>query len=94
MEHVGIKVLKNRLSEYIRMAEAGDTILVTDRGRVVARIGPPNHPQSAREVLDDLVRRGVATPATRRGEPIPEGRGTMKLEDLLRDLDEDRADRW
>ena len=31
MRSVGIKVLKNKLSEYIRLAAAGETVLVTDR---------------------------------------------------------------
>ena len=33
-------MLKNKLSEYIRVASNGETILVTDRDRVVAEIGP------------------------------------------------------
>ena len=33
MRSVGIKVLKNRLSEYVRIAEGGETVLVTDRDR-------------------------------------------------------------
>ena len=28
---VGLKVLKNKLSEYVRLAAAGETVLVTDR---------------------------------------------------------------
>ena len=40
MQTVGIKALKNNLSEYIRAAEAGETVQVTDRGRVVAEIVP------------------------------------------------------
>jgi prevent-host-death family protein len=31
MRTVGIKVLKNRLSEYLRLVASGETILVTDR---------------------------------------------------------------
>ena len=41
MRAVGIKVLKNRLSEYVRLAAAGENVLVTDRDRVVAQLGPP-----------------------------------------------------
>ncbi len=48
---VGLKVLKNRLSEYVRMAARGETILVTDRDRVVAEISPPR-PQRAEMVAD------------------------------------------
>jgi antitoxin (DNA-binding transcriptional repressor) of toxin-antitoxin stability system len=38
---VGLKVLKNKLSEYVRLAQGGETILVTDRDRVVAELVPP-----------------------------------------------------
>ena len=41
MRAVGLKTLKNKLSEYIRLAARGETVLVTDRDRVVAEIVPP-----------------------------------------------------
>jgi antitoxin (DNA-binding transcriptional repressor) of toxin-antitoxin stability system len=41
MRTVGLKTLKNKLSEYVRLAAAGETVVVTDRGRTVAEIGPP-----------------------------------------------------
>jgi antitoxin (DNA-binding transcriptional repressor) of toxin-antitoxin stability system len=41
-----MKVLNNRLSEYIRLAASGETVLVTDRDRVVAEIGPPRDTRS------------------------------------------------
>jgi len=41
MRAVGLKILKNKLSEYVRMAAAGETVLITDRNRVVAEIVPP-----------------------------------------------------
>lgn len=43
METVGIRELKNRLSAYIRKVEAGDVVIVTDRGVVVAELVPPGH---------------------------------------------------
>jgi antitoxin (DNA-binding transcriptional repressor) of toxin-antitoxin stability system len=67
MRAVGIKVLKNRLSEYVRAAADGETILVTDRDRVVAELGPPHAGRSAiasDAVLADLVRRGWLSPPT------------------------------
>lgn len=65
MRAVGIRELKNRLSEYLRRVRAGETILVTDRGEVVAEIRSPG--AGARRVdlppgLADLVRQGVAVP--------------------------------
>ncbi len=43
MKTVGIRELKNRLSEYIRQAKSGEGVLVTDRGQVVAELTPPGH---------------------------------------------------
>lgn len=97
MRAVGIKVLKDKLSEYVRLAASGETILVTDRDRVVAELGPPSpgrQPDVADERLADLVRRGILTPATKRGGPPPrDGPPVAPLSEILRELDEDRADR-
>ena len=41
MKAVGIRELKNRLSEYLQMVRRGEEILVTDRGQVVAEIREP-----------------------------------------------------
>ncbi len=49
METVGIRELKNRLSAYIRKVEAGDVVIVTDRGRVVAELVPPGWQRPAAE---------------------------------------------
>jgi antitoxin (DNA-binding transcriptional repressor) of toxin-antitoxin stability system len=40
MKVVGVKQLKARLSEYVRLVKAGETILVTDRDEVVAELRP------------------------------------------------------
>jgi antitoxin (DNA-binding transcriptional repressor) of toxin-antitoxin stability system len=97
MRTVGIKVLKNKLSEYVRRAEAGETVLITDRDRVVAELSPPRTQRSALlddPVLAELVRRGVLTPASRPFTgPAPRGKPVLKLEALLGQLEEDRADR-
>ena len=41
MKSVGIRELKNRLSEYLRRVRAGETVLVTDRGQAVAELKAP-----------------------------------------------------
>jgi antitoxin (DNA-binding transcriptional repressor) of toxin-antitoxin stability system len=38
---VGIREIKNRLSEYLRKAKAGERIVVTERGKPVAVITRP-----------------------------------------------------
>jgi len=61
MIHVGIAELKARLSEYVARVQTGEEIVVTDRGRPVARLISPG-PQSASEEdqrLLDLQRRGL-----------------------------------
>ena len=98
MRAVGIKVLKNKLSEYVRLAAAGENVLVMDRDRIVAQLGPPP-PQRAEAVSDALlaqaVREGLITPAALPSDtppPVPP-RGIMTLEELLAELDQSREDR-
>lgn len=97
MRSVGIKVLNSRLSEYVRLAAAGETVLVTDRDRVVAEIGPPRPERSpvlADALLADAVRNGWLTPPTAPGSgPPPTPAPIMTLDQLLTELDEDRSDR-
>jgi antitoxin (DNA-binding transcriptional repressor) of toxin-antitoxin stability system len=96
MRAVGIKTLKNRLSEYVRIARGGETVLVTDRDRVVAELGPP---QAGRAVdvsdalLADVVRQGWLRPPIAPFEALPPRQPVAPLADLLHELDEDRRDR-
>jgi antitoxin (DNA-binding transcriptional repressor) of toxin-antitoxin stability system len=63
MKTVGVRELKNRLSEYLREVKAGESILVTDRGEVVAELAPPGrsaHDPKIPGGLAALARRGVA----------------------------------
>lgn len=98
MRSVGIKVLKNKLSEYVRLAEKGETVQVTDRGRVVAELVPPK-PIAGKVSEEEFIARGVREgwikPATNpRGGPPPRAPiPGLTLEELLEDLDESRADR-
>lgn len=59
---MGLRELKNRLSEYVRWVRAGEVVLVTDRGEVVAEIRRPGQASQGPEVepgLLDLVNRGL-----------------------------------
>jgi prevent-host-death family protein len=98
MQTVGIKTLKNKLSQYLRAVAAGETVLVTDRGRAVAEIVPPrarDEPKTPEERWAELIRQGVVRPATIPPEaPLPPRQPSLiSLEELLRDLDESRSDR-
>lgn len=94
MRRVGIKGLKDRLSEYLKLASGGERIEVTDRGHVVAEIHPPARrlrgKQSSAELLADLVRQGIATPARRKSAPRSRLRPVMTFDELMRELREDR----
>lgn len=95
MRSVGIKVLKNKLSEYIRIASQGETVLVTDRDRVVAEITPPLSTRSdnvADALLSEAVRNGWVTPPLLRRESMPR-KPVAPLEEILADLDNGRGDR-
>jgi len=96
MRAVGIKILKNRLSEYVRLAALGETILVTDRDRVVAQIGPPlegsNSPVS-NAFLTEAVRKGWITQPRVPLTGVPPRVPVAPLGDLLREHSNDRDDR-
>ena len=98
MRAVGIKVLKNKLSEYVRLAASGETVLVTNHDRVVAELRPPQpgRPERLPEgKLGEAVRSGAISPRQMPPfEPLPPRKPVMTLEKLLVGLDEDRADRF
>lgn len=59
---VGVRDLKNRLSEYLRLVRAGEDILVTDRGEVVAELRRAGAPRldNPHPGLYELARHGGA----------------------------------
>ena len=65
---VGVAELRQNLSKYLRRIEAGERLVVTDRNRPVAELGPPPTTGSA---LDRLIADGQVRPPKRRG-PLPE----------------------
>ena len=93
-ETVGLKALKNKLSEYVRLAAAGETMVITDRNRIVAEIVPPRR-SGHESFIERGVREGWLTPAKRPFEPLPPRKPVpgLTLEQLLADLDRDREDR-
>lgn len=70
MKKVGSRELKNRLGRYLAQVERGETIVVTDRGRPVAKLGPVVPPEDAHEktvddILHELAAQGHIRLATR-----------------------------
>jgi prevent-host-death family protein len=76
---VGVRELHDRLSEYLERVEAGGEIVVTRRGRPVARLsGFGERP------LDALARRGlVRMPEGARSPRSPQVKGAGPVSDLV-----------
>jgi prevent-host-death family protein len=56
---VGVRELRNHLSRYLDRVRGGEEVLVTERGRAIARVVPVG----AERVLDRLIAEGVVTAA-------------------------------
>lgn len=98
---VGVRELKAKLSEYLRRVREGEVVLVTDRGQVVAELGPPLRVREDERVspaLAALIRGGAVRPPTRRAEPgevarAGDGSPGLPLAAILDLLDDTRGDR-
>jgi prevent-host-death family protein len=86
MAEVGIRELKQRLSEFVARAEHGEVIRVTDRGRPKAVLGPV--PGRAR--IEAGIRAGWIKPGT--GSPLGPIRRAKASRRVLDALAEDRGD--
>jgi prevent-host-death family protein len=66
---VGVRELRNNLSRYLDKVRDGEEVVVTDRGRAIARVLPIGGEQA----IDRLIREGRVTPAKmrRRSRPRP-----------------------
>jgi antitoxin (DNA-binding transcriptional repressor) of toxin-antitoxin stability system len=96
MRAVSLKALKAKLDEYVRLASGGETVLVTERGRVIAQLVPPGATRGkalAGARLADAVRRGWITPPARPDSGPPPRRPVMSFQELIRDLRQERDDR-
>jgi prevent-host-death family protein len=89
MTTVGVAELRQNLSKYLRRVARGERLVVTDRNRPVAELGPP--PSTGAD-LDRLIAEGRVSRPTRRGLPEP-----LRLAGdphaLSRALDEIRGER-
>lgn len=58
---VGIRELRNHLSRHLDRVRHGEEVVITDRGRAIARVVPVG----GERTLDRLVAEGLVTPASR-----------------------------
>ena len=64
MERIGLRELRQHASRYIARVARGETVEVTHRGRLVARIVP-----AGPDTWEDLILRGDIIPAESPGGP-------------------------
>ncbi len=77
---VGVRELHDRLSEHLDRVEKGTEVVVTRRGRPVARLCAID----ADDALDELVRRGLVTlPGKQRGARRPRAKPRGSVSDLV-----------
>jgi prevent-host-death family protein len=97
MKAVGVKQLKARLSEYLRLVKAGEVVLVTDRDEVVAELRPARElppPGESDDRLQALADAGEITRSRQakgrwrwksRGIGLPPGTADALLEEVRSD---------
>lgn len=86
MERIGVRELRQNASRYLALVKAGETVEVTERGKLVALLSPPGAAHSTR---DRLVAAGRLIPATspsgrlRSSRPLPAAPGEPTNQELL-----------
>jgi antitoxin (DNA-binding transcriptional repressor) of toxin-antitoxin stability system len=68
MKKAKISELKNRLSHYLQFVRRGQSVLVYDRDRIIARIDPVGHASTVEgaDWIGELERVGAVRPPTAR----------------------------
>ena len=92
-KRIGIRELRQHASVYVDLAEKGQTVDITNRGRLVARLVPA---QEAESPLERLIAAGILERAEdpgsvldiEPGPPVPPGHLTAS--EALQELREDR----
>lgn len=84
MPQAGVRDLKTHLSSYLRQVEAGQTVVITRRGKPIGRIVPIS--QSTEAQLDTLDQAGLIAWNKRKLQPlapVAQARGERTVADLL-----------
>ncbi|MFN8234135.1 MAG: type II toxin-antitoxin system prevent-host-death family antitoxin [Actinomycetota bacterium] len=81
---VGIRELRDHLSSWLDEVKDGNELVITERGRAVARIVPVSMPARYQQLID----RGTITPASRPRRPaseLPKIPVRIGIDELIRD---------
>jgi len=82
--HVSVRELKSRLSHYLRLTKAGESVVITERGTPIGRIVPTTVPVDDR--MDAMRQTGLLLWNRKKLPSIPQvakARGTRTVADLL-----------
>ena len=97
MQTVGLRELKNHLSRYIRRVRDGQTVIVIDRGRVVAELRPPGQILAGTKIdpaVARLVNRGLLVPGARNdARAYPRQSRSLRSGTIASLLDAERGNR-
>jgi len=66
---IGVKELRNNLSRWLAAVRGGGQVLITDRGKPVARLSGVSYTPA----MDRLIAQGAITPARMAKTPAPRG---------------------
>jgi prevent-host-death family protein len=90
MIRIGVRELRQHASQYLARVKAGETVEVTERGRLVALLTPPSPSMTA---LERMIAEGRVHPATAPFElptPTKLPPGSPSLSEILDELREER----
>ena len=57
MRKIGSRELKNRLGAYLRAVRQGQSLLITDRGKPVAKLCPPDEEETSSETMEETLKK-------------------------------------
>ena len=81
---VGVRELRNHLSEYLRRVKAGEILIITEHGKPIGRIVPTG--QSIEERMRSLAEAGFLAWNENKlepSEPVAVNRGDRMVSDLI-----------
>jgi prevent-host-death family protein len=89
METIGIRELRQHASRYVKRAASGETIIVTDHGRPVARLIPPPDEGGRRALIESGRLRPAEGSIDDLGPPLKPLRGAPLPSEVLSEMRRD-----
>jgi prevent-host-death family protein len=96
METAAVSELKAKLSGYLKRVKAGEEVIITERGKAIARVVPFTRSGPSPAEYEEMIRAGIIRPAKKPLGPefLDAPRASLPDGWALKALQEDREDRW